>query len=35
MEFIHPAFQNTEESYMNNAIDAGEVRGLRDALSTT
>jgi copper homeostasis protein len=32
MEFIHPAFENSEESYTNNAIDAGDVRGLRQAL---
>jgi copper homeostasis protein len=32
MEFIHPAFQNAEESYTNNAIDSGDVRGLRQAL---
>ena len=36
MQFIHPAFApmtiGAEESYMNNAIDAEEVRGLRDAL---
>src|SRR6185369_13834906 len=35
MEFIHPAFANSEESYMNNAIDAGEVRALRNALPTS
>lgn len=33
MQFIHPAFENSEESYMNNAIDAEEVRRLRNALS--
>jgi copper homeostasis protein len=32
MEFIHPAFSHSEESYMNPAIDAEEVRGLRKAL---
>jgi len=32
MGFIHPAFENSEESYTNNAIDAGDVRGLRDEL---
>ena len=33
MQFIHPAFVNSEESYMNNAIDVEEVRRLRNALS--
>jgi len=32
MEFLHPAFKESGESYMNNAIDAEEVRALRDAL---
>jgi copper homeostasis protein len=32
MEFLHPSFTGSEESYMNNAIDAGEVRELRSAL---
>ena len=32
MEYIHPDFQNAEESYMNNAIDPEEVRALRNAL---
>ena len=32
MQFVHPSFQNQEESYWNNAIDAEEVRGLRRAL---
>jgi len=32
MQFIHPGFKNSEESYMNNAIDAEEVRGLREIL---
>jgi len=32
MEFIHPAFARSEESYMNNAIDPQEVRQLRNAL---
>ncbi len=35
MEFIHPGFAKSEESYMNNAIDAGEVRNLRAALTKT
>lgn len=34
MQFIHPAFENSEESYMNNAIDPGNVRALRNALET-
>jgi copper homeostasis protein len=33
MEFIHPGFQNSEESYMNNAVEPDEVRALRNALS--
>ena len=33
MEFVHPAFANSEESYMNNAIDANEVIAFRNALS--
>jgi copper homeostasis protein len=32
MEFMHPAFKESAESYMNNAVDAEEVRGLRNAL---
>lgn len=32
MEFIHPAFASSEESYMNNAIDEEEVRQLKKAL---
>lgn len=32
MHFIHPAFKDSAESYMNNAIEAGEVRELRKAL---
>ena len=32
MEFIHPGFKNSEESYMNNAIDEAEVKALRKAL---
>ncbi|HUR66714.1 MAG TPA: copper homeostasis protein CutC, partial [Chitinophagaceae bacterium] len=32
MQFVHPAFATSEESYMNNAIDPHEVRLLRDAL---
>lgn len=33
MEFIHPAFAGSAESYENNAIDAQEVVALREALS--
>lgn len=33
MEFIQPAFSNSEESYSNPAIDAGEVKLLRQALN--
>lgn len=32
MQYIHPAFKNSEESYMNNAIDSKEVRELREVL---
>ena len=32
MQFIHPAFAASEESYMNNAIDAAEVAQLKKAL---
>ena len=32
MEFLHPAFEELEESYSNNAIDPLEVTALRDAL---
>lgn len=32
MEFIHPAFAGSEESYTNPAIDAEEVKALRGAL---
>ena len=32
MEFIHPAFASSEESYSNNAIDAAEVVALRKSL---
>jgi copper homeostasis protein len=33
MQFIHPAFAHSEESYMNNSIDPEEVRQLRNALT--
>lgn len=34
MTFIHPGFQKSEESYMNNAIDVEDVKALRAALRT-
>ena len=33
MEFIHPAFADSAESYMNNAIDVKEVSAFRNELS--
>lgn len=33
MQFIHPGFAGSEESYMNNSISAEEVRELRIALT--
>jgi hypothetical protein len=32
MEFVHEAFKDSGESYMNNAIDWEEVRDLKNAL---
>jgi copper homeostasis protein len=32
MQYIHPGFINSEESYMNNEISPGEVRALRKSL---
>ena len=32
MQFIHPAFANSEESYSNNEISPDEVRALRNAI---
>ena len=32
MKFIHPAFENSEESYQNNSVNPGDVKALRDAL---
>ncbi len=32
MQFVHPGFANSEESYMNNAISAEEVRDFRAAI---
>jgi len=34
MDFIHPAFADSAESYMNNAIDPNEVRALRSELDS-
>jgi copper homeostasis protein len=34
MEFIHPAFASSEESYTNPAIDVEEVKALRKALQS-
>ena len=33
MNFIHPAFKDSQESYSNNSIDPAEVRALREMLS--
>lgn len=33
MEFVHPAFGGSEESYLNNSIDSNEVIAFRNALS--
>ena len=32
MQFVHPAFASSEESYMNNEISPDEVRALKNAL---
>ena len=32
MQFVHPAFANSEESYLNNEINPKDVRALRNAL---
>jgi copper homeostasis protein len=32
MEFIHPSFSDSNESYINPAIDSEEVKALRSAL---
>jgi copper homeostasis protein len=32
MEFLHPAFTGSEESYMNNSIDPEDVKALRKSL---
>ena len=34
MQFIHPAFADSEESYMNNFIDPDSVKDLREALTS-
>ena len=34
MEFLHPAFLNSEESYSNPSIDPDEVKALRKALNS-
>jgi copper homeostasis protein len=33
IQFIHPAFKSSEESYNNNAIQPNDVRALRNSLS--
>ena len=33
MQFIHPAFESSEDSYKNNALNAEEVRNLKFALA--
>jgi copper homeostasis protein len=32
MDFIHPAFADSGESYTNNAVDKNEVMAFRNAL---
>lgn len=32
MQFVHPAFKDSQDSYMNGSISSGEVRALREAL---
>lgn len=32
MEFVHPAFADSSESYFNNAINPAEIKALREAL---
>jgi hypothetical protein len=32
MEFIHPAFEKSEESYFNNAVDVNEVKAFKESL---
>jgi len=33
MDYVHPAFEGSDESYMNNAISASEVSAFRNALA--
>lgn len=33
MEYVHPSFTGSAESYMNNSIDADDLRRLREGLS--
>jgi len=35
MEFIHPAFAGSQESYLNNYIESGEVKALKQCLTGT
>jgi copper homeostasis protein len=35
MQFIHPSFANSEESYSNNFIDPSEVKALRNVLANS
>ncbi len=35
MEFVHPNFAGSAESYMNNAVDPTEVAAMRNALTQT
>jgi len=32
MQYLHPGFAGSEESYMNNAIDPAEVKAIRNML---
>jgi copper homeostasis protein len=34
MQFVHPAFAESEESYWNNAVDAEDVKALKEVLNT-
>jgi copper homeostasis protein len=34
MEFIHPAFAESEKSYMNSAVDVSEVKALKNTLNS-
>jgi hypothetical protein len=35
MDFIHPAFANSEEVYLNAAIDTNEIKSLKEALKSS